>query len=55
MGSILLIFGLWTLELILFDLKIGFSVKFPPMGLVLRSQFWILGPKIQKNKKSPKG
>ena len=47
---ILLNFGLWMLELLIFDLKIRFSVKFPPRGLILRSQFWILGPKTQKIK-----
>ena len=40
---------LWTLELTMSDLKIGFSVKFPPRGLILRIQFWNLGPKIQKH------
>ena len=35
--SILLLFGLCTPELTIFELKIGFSVKFPPRGLVVRS------------------
>ena len=47
-GSIILIVGLWTLELIIFDLNIGFSMRFPPRGLILRSQFWNLRPTIQK-------
>ena len=45
LGSIFLLFGLWALELVMFDLKIGLSVKFPPRGLILRSQLWNLGPK----------
>ena len=49
-----LIFGLWTLELLIFDLNIGFYVKFPPMGRVLRSQFWRGGRKIKKIKELPK-
>ena len=35
----------------IFDLKIGFPVKFPPMGLILRFQFWNLGPKLKKKKR----
>ena len=34
----------------MFDLKIRFSVKLPPWGLVLRSQFWNLDSKIKKEK-----
>ena len=41
-------FSLWTLELSMFDMNIRFSVKFPPRGLILRSQFWNLGPNIRK-------
>ena len=41
-----LIFDLWALELAMFDLNIGFPVKCPPTGLILRSQFWNLGPKM---------
>ena len=36
---IFLTVGLWTLELTIFDLSIGLSVRFPPRGLILRSQF----------------
>ena len=43
-----LIVDLWALELAIFDLKIGFPVKFPPMGLILRFQFWCGGPNINK-------
>ena len=39
LGSFSLIFDLWTPELAIFVLKIKLSVKFPPRGLVLRSQF----------------
>ena len=49
-----LIFDLWTLELAIFDLKIGFPVKFPPRGLILRSQFWNLGPEIPPKKNGRK-
>ena len=52
--SCFLFFDLRTLELAIFDLKIGFSVNCPPRGLILRSQFWNLGPRIQKNKKCRK-
>ncbi len=34
------LFGLWTQEITFVDLNIRFSVKFPPRGLILRSQFW---------------
>ena len=51
LDSFLLIFYLWTLELTIVALKIRLSVKFPPMGLILRSQFSNLGKNIQNNKK----
>ena len=44
--SMFLVFDLWTPELTSFNLKIGFSVKFPPRGLILRSQFGNLGQNI---------
>ena len=43
MRSIFLFFDLWTPELFMFDLIIGFSVKFTPRRLILRSQFSNLG------------
>ena len=43
-----LIFGPWTSKTPGFDLKIGFCIKFPPWGRVLRSQFCNSDPKIQK-------
>ena len=39
MGQIFRFFDPWALELAILDLKIGFYVKFPPRGRVLRSQF----------------
>ena len=39
-------FSLWTMELATLDLKIRSSVTLPLLGLVLRSQFWNLGPNI---------
>ena len=39
MGSIFLIFDLWMPEFVICVLKIKFSVKFPPKGLILGSQF----------------
>ena len=51
LGSILLIFGAWTMEFAFFDLKIGCYVKFPPWGQVLRSQFWSGGQKMPPPKK----
>ena len=53
LGSFFLIFDLWTPDFLIFDLKIGFYVKFPPWGRVLRSQFWNLGPKIRIYRFSP--
>ena len=50
LGSIFLVVGLWTPELIIVELKIWWSVNIPPMGLILRSQFSNLGPHIQKYK-----
>ena len=47
---IFLICGLWTLELAIFDLNIGFYVKFLPQGQVLRSQFWRGGQKSPPKK-----
>ena len=39
LGSIFLNVDLWMPELLIFDLNIRLSVKFPPRGLILRSKF----------------
>ena len=44
-------FGLRTAELVIFDLKIGFYVKFAPWGRVLRFQVWNRDPKVRKIRK----
>ena len=44
-------FGLWTPELLIVDLKFGFYVRFPPWGRVLRSQVWRGYKKKHNNKK----
>ena len=39
-------------ELLIFDLKIGFYVKFPPWGRVPRSQFWHGAQKLKNCRKA---
>ena len=43
-------FDFWTPKFLIFDLNIGFYMKFPPWGRVLRSQLWNLGPKVRISK-----
>ena len=38
----------WTPEFAIFELNIGFYVKFPPWGRALRPQFWNLSPGMQE-------
>ena len=49
-----LIFGPWTPKFLGFDPKIGFCMKFPPWGQVLRRKFFDSGPKMFKNQKHKK-
>ena len=51
LGSIFPMFGLWMLELAIFEPNIGFYAKFLPYGRALRSQFWRGGPNMQNNLK----
>ena len=40
--------GPWTLDLAIFDLEFGFSVKFPPRNRLEGSRIWNPGPNMRK-------
>ena len=46
--SYFLIYGPWTPDLLIFDLKFGFYVKFPPRNRLERSRIRNPGPKMRK-------